>query len=182
MATGTADVVTGVNDWLARHPGTGTPPRRITVRSGGHCYEDFVCGDDVSVIIDVGAMDRVAYDPDLDAWCVEAGASNWHIATQFYRRHGLALPGGSCYSVAAGGHVPAGGFGLLSRWYGLTVDHLYAVEVVTVRDGTRAEVTLARAVVQLEQGEHVPVVVRAHEAGGAAVLLALEELAVPAHQ
>jgi FAD/FMN-containing dehydrogenase len=120
VATGTDDVVAAVNAWLARHPGTATPQRRITVRSGGHCYEDFVCGDDVSVIIDVSAMDRVHYDADMDAYCVEAGAGNWHIATQLYRRYGLALPGGSCYSVGAGGHVSAGGFGLLSRLHGLT--------------------------------------------------------------
>ncbi|BCM65137.1 hypothetical protein EASAB2608_00471 [Streptomyces sp. EAS-AB2608] len=144
VATGTDDVVAAVDAWLARHPGGGTPPRRITVRSGGHCYEDFVCGDDVSVIIDISAMDRVSYDSAMDAFCVEAGASNWHVATQLYRRHGRAVPGGSCYSVGAGGHVTAGGFGLLSRLHGLTVDHLYAVEVVTVRDGTHAAVTVAR--------------------------------------
>ncbi|WP_369394980.1 FAD-dependent oxidoreductase [Streptomyces sp. CG1] len=122
-----------------------TPPvRRIAVRSGGHCYENFVCGDDVAVIIDISAMDRVYHDATMDAYCLEAGASNWHIATQLYRRHGLALPGGSCYSVGAGGHISAGGFGPLSRLHGLTVDHLYAVEVVTVRDRTRAAVTVAR--------------------------------------
>src|SRR4051812_42938085 len=31
---------------------TADPARtRVTVRSGGHCYEDFVCGDDVRVIL-----------------------------------------------------------------------------------------------------------------------------------
>ena len=143
VASGTADVVAAVNTFLAR-AAAGSRPGRITVRSGGHCYENFVCGDDVAVIIDVSTMDGVYYDPGMDAYCVEAGATNWHAATQLYRRYGLAVPGGSCYSVGAGGHICGGGYGLLSRLYGLTVDHLYAVEVVTVRNLTHAEVTVAR--------------------------------------
>ncbi len=44
---------------------------RITVRSGGHCYENFVCGDDVRVILDVSEMCDIGYDDDMDAYCVE---------------------------------------------------------------------------------------------------------------
>lgn len=116
---------------------------RITVRSGGHCYEDFVCSPDVRVIIDVSLMDKVCFDPEMDAYCVEAGATNWHIYTHLYRAYGVTLPAGSCYSVGAGGHICAGGYGLLSRQHGLTVDYLFAVEVVVVRDG-HAEKVLAR--------------------------------------
>ncbi|MFE1315128.1 FAD-dependent oxidoreductase [Streptomyces sp. NPDC058755] len=144
VAASTADVVAALNTHLAGTVGLDSPPRRITVRSGGHCYENFVCGDDVAVIIDVSTMDGVYYDTEMEAYCVEAGATNWHAATQLYRRHGLAVPGGSCYSVGAGGHISGGGFGLLSRLHGLTVDYLYAVEVVTVRDRSHAEVTVAR--------------------------------------
>ncbi|MET9833697.1 BBE domain-containing protein [Streptomyces sp. NPDC006385] len=145
VAVGTRDVVAALDTYLAGQTRGGSPSSgRITVRSGGHCYEDFVCGDDVAVIIDVSAMNGVYYDSEMEAYCVEAGAGNWHTASQLYRCHGLALPGGSCYSVGAGGHISGGGFGLLSRLHGLTVDHLYAVEVVTVRDRTHAEVTVAR--------------------------------------
>ncbi|POM22967.1 putative FAD-linked oxidoreductase YvdP [Actinomadura rubteroloni] len=102
---------------------------RITVRSGGHCYEDFVCGDDVRVILDVSPMCAIAHDPVMDAYMVEAGATNWHVYSHLYPLSGTALPGGSCYSVGLGGHITGGGFGLLSRQHGLTVDYLYAVEV-----------------------------------------------------
>ena len=105
---------------------------RITVKAGGHCYEDFVCGDDVRVILDVSPMTGVFYDADMRAYCVEAGATNWHVYSHLYPISGRALPGGSCYSVGLGGHIPAGGFGLLSRQHGLTVDYLYAVEVAVV--------------------------------------------------
>ena len=48
-------------------------------------------------------------------------------------------------TVGMGGHITGGGFGLLSRQHGLTVDHLYGVEVVTVgADGEAHVVTATR--------------------------------------
>ncbi|WP_019631408.1 FAD-binding oxidoreductase [Actinomadura atramentaria] len=116
---------------------------RITVRSGGHCYEDFVCGDDVRVILDVSPMCAISYDAELAAHRVEAGATNWHVYSHLYPLYGVALPGGSCYSVGLGGHITGGGFGLLSRRDGLTVDYLYAVEVAVVREDGEAELVVA---------------------------------------
>lgn len=117
---------------------------RITVRSGGHCYENFVCGDDVRVIFDVSQMCGMYYDPHMDAYCVEAGASNWHAYSHLYPISGRALPGGSCYSVGLGGHITGGGYGLMSRQFGLTVDYLYAVEVAVVRKDHTVELVVAR--------------------------------------
>jgi FAD/FMN-containing dehydrogenase len=105
---------------------------RIAVRSGGHCYEDFVCGADVRVILDVSPMCGVSYDDAMKAYCVEAGANNGHVYERLYPVTGKVLPGGTCFSVGLGGHIPAGGFGVLSRQHGLTVDYLYAVEVAVV--------------------------------------------------
>lgn len=144
VVSSTDEVVAALNKYLAGYRPDEGLDRRITVRSGGHCYENFVCGDDVGVILDLGQMDRAYLDQDMGAYCVEAGANNWHVATHLYAPFGVALPGGSCYSVAAGGHVAGGGYGLLSRQHGLTVDYLYAVEVVVVRDGQHAEVVIAR--------------------------------------
>ena len=42
------------------------------------------------------------------------------------------MPGGSCYGVGAGGHISGGGYGVLSRLHGLTVDWLSAVDILTV--------------------------------------------------
>ncbi|MFA1546814.1 BBE domain-containing protein [Actinomadura chokoriensis] len=117
---------------------------RITVRSGGHCYENFVCGDDVRVIFDVTQMCGMYFDSHMDAYCVEAGASNWHAYSHLYPMSGRALPGGSCYSVGLGGHITGGGYGLMSRQFGLTVDYLYAVEVAVVRQDRTVELVVAR--------------------------------------
>jgi FAD/FMN-containing dehydrogenase len=113
---------------------------RITVRGGGHCYEDFVSGNDGGVIIDLSAMNGVYLDAETDCHVIEGGATLWDAYAQMYREYGVTIPGGSCASVGAGGHVCGGGYGLLSRLHGLTVDHLYGVEIVCVESSGAARV------------------------------------------
>ncbi len=116
---------------------------RITVRGGGHCYEDFVSGNDGGVILDLTAMHGVSRDEETGLYCIEGGCTLWNVYWNLYRLYGVALPAGSCYSVGAGGHITGGGYGLLARLHGLTVDHLYGVEMVHVdRDGRAQVVTV----------------------------------------
>jgi FAD/FMN-containing dehydrogenase len=112
---------------------------RVTVRGGGHCYEDFVSGNDGGVIIDLSALNSVYKEPNQALFCVEGGCTLWNVYTQLYKEYGRTIPGGSCYSVGAGGHVSGGGYGLLSRLHGLVVDHLYAVELIHVTEDGKAE-------------------------------------------
>lgn len=105
---------------------------RITFRGGGHCYENFVCENTGGVIIDLSPMGDVYQDPQNGWYCVEGGATLWNVYSRLEREYGRTIPAGSCYSVGAGGHVTAGGYGLLSRLHGLTVDYLHAVELVHV--------------------------------------------------
>ena len=114
--------------------------RRITVRGGGHCYEDFVSRNDGGVIIDLSPMSSVTRDAGTGLYVVEGGATLWHVYNVLFRAYGVTLPAGSCYSVGAGGHVTGGGYGLLSRLHGLTVDYLDGVEVVHVTKDGHAEV------------------------------------------
>lgn len=112
--------------------------KRVSVRSGGHCFADFVCNPEVEVILDFSQMTHVGYDPKMRAFVVEPGARLLNVYEALYKGWGVTIPGGICYSVGAGGHISGGGYGLLSRAHGLVVDHLYAVEVVTV--GPRGQV------------------------------------------
>src|SRR5437588_779994 len=75
---------------------------------------------------------------------VQAGATLWDVYRQLFWRFGKTLPGGSCYSVGAGGHICGGGYGLLSRKFGLTVDWLTGVDVVTLRDRSPALTHVSR--------------------------------------
>ncbi|WP_204018248.1 FAD-dependent oxidoreductase [Sphaerimonospora thailandensis] len=112
--------------------------KRVSVRSGGHCFADLVCNPDVEVILDFSEMTHVGFDPRMQAFSVEPGARLLNVYEALYKGWGVTIPGGICYSVGAGGHICGGGYGLLSRAHGLVVDHLYAVEVVTV--GARGSV------------------------------------------
>lgn len=119
--------------------------KRLAVRSGGHCYENFVADPSVQVVIDLSQFSDVSYDPSRQAFAVQAGATLEKVYKTLYRGWGVTLPGGSCPSVGAGGHIAGGGYGVLSRLHGLTVDHLYGVEVVVVgADGIARLVTATR--------------------------------------
>ncbi len=113
--------------------------KRLTVRSGGHCVEDFVFNPEVQVVLDLSEMNRVYYDAERAAIAVEPGAILMDMYDRLYKAWGVTIPAGIIYSVGAGGHFAGGGHGFLSRLLGMAVDHLYAVEVVVVdaRGGVR---------------------------------------------
>lgn len=116
--------------------------RRPTVRSGGHCYEDFVANNPGGTILDVSCLgNSVPHSTGGDGgrYRVSAGNTLGRTYADLYKRHGVTIPGGSCVSVGAGGHISGGGYGLLSRRHGLTVDWLSAVEIVTINHNGKAE-------------------------------------------
>ncbi|WP_157978879.1 FAD-binding oxidoreductase, partial [Nocardia aurea] len=106
--------------------------KRITVRSGGHCYRDFVSNAQTQIICDMSELSGISYNRELRAIEVGAGCRLLDVYETLHRRWDVTIPGGHCPTVGVGGHIAGGGFGLLSRRYGLTVDHLQAVEVVVV--------------------------------------------------
>ncbi|WP_370936491.1 FAD-binding oxidoreductase [Amycolatopsis sp. cg13] len=157
-----ADFTTGVNQRYLAKPASVHLPRttgevasavssasgRLAIRSGGHCFEDFVHHEGVDEILDLSGLSEVDYADGL--YSVGAGARLQDVYKRLYRGWGVTIPGGICYSVGAGGHLTGGGYGLLSRRDGLTVDHLHGVEVVladgrtiaATRDSTGPEADL----------------------------------------
>ncbi len=117
---------------------------RITVRGGGHCYENFSSGNHGGVIIDLSGMQGVSMQTDGQVR-IEAGATLWNAYETLFKDYNLTLPGGSCYSVGVGGHIAGGGYGLLSRLQGLVVDYLTGVDVVCVSRHGQARLVRARA-------------------------------------
>jgi hypothetical protein len=138
-------VARSANDVVAAVQRAVDEGKRLTVRSGGHCYEDFVVEPDVRVIIDLAELTSIEFDPARRAIAIEPGAELGAVYEALFRRWGVTLPGGSCPTVGIGGHVAGGGYGPLCRLHGLVSDHLYAVEVVTVnRRGTARRVVATR--------------------------------------
>lgn len=101
----------------------------VSVRGGGHNIAgNAVC--DGGLMIDLSPMKRVRVDPGARQASVEPGCTlaDFDAATQ---AHGLATPLGINSTTGVAGLTLGGGFGWLSRKYGMTVDNLLAVEVVT---------------------------------------------------
>lgn len=115
--------------------------RDVKITSGRHCYENFVYNESTRAMIDMSALNQVGFDRERGLYFVDAGCENWTVYRALLNGFAKTLPAGSCYSVGAGGHITGGGYGLLSRLRGLTVDHLHAVDIVTW-DAARGEARL----------------------------------------
>ncbi|MGW6292195.1 FAD-binding oxidoreductase [Streptomyces sp. NPDC055058] len=114
---------------LARRTGL-----RISVRSGGHGLSGSGTNDG-GLVIDLGALHRVeVVDRASRLVRVEAGA-RWAQVAQALAPHGLAISSGDHGNVGVGGIATGGGVGWMVRHYGLTIDHIRAVDVV-LPDGT----------------------------------------------
>src|SRR5580658_644579 len=105
---------------------------RPTVRSGGHCYEDFVVNNPDGVILDLSLMPSPRQPGDGPPYSIGPGEQLGDIYLDLYKRYGVTIPAGTCYSVGAGGHISGGGYGVLSRLHGLTTDWVSAVDILTV--------------------------------------------------
>src|SRR5439155_5486912 len=132
----TAQVVDAVNEAVAAG-------RRIAVRSGGHCFENFTASPEVRVLVDLSELNEVRYGPWLRAFSIQAGATLGHVYRTLFKGWGVTVPAGITPEVGVGGHFAGGGYGAFSRRLGSVVDYLYAVEVVTVDASGRARAVLA---------------------------------------
>src|SRR6266853_1648094 len=87
---------------------------RPTIRSGGHCYEDFVSNNPGGVLLDVGLLNGFDSTGSGHTYKIGTGMRLGDAYTVLYKQHGVTFPGGSCYGVGAGGHISGGGYGVLS--------------------------------------------------------------------
>ena len=119
---GVADIMLALS--LARERGL-----LVSVRGGGHNIAgSAVC--DGGVMIDLCAMKSVRVDPQSRRAYAEPGATLADLdhETQAF---GLATPTGINSTTGVAGLTLGGGFGWLTRRFGMTVDNLLSAELVT---------------------------------------------------
>lgn len=100
---------------------------QISTRGGGHSYEGFSLSQ--GVVIDMSKMTNVQIDPSKQTARVQAGIQLGSLYEALWE-HNLTIPAGSCPSVGIAGFTLGGGFGLLSRKWGLAADNLIELEIV----------------------------------------------------
>jgi FAD/FMN-containing dehydrogenase len=95
------------------------------VRSGGHSAGGYSTG--TGLVVDVSRLNSVR--ADAGSVTLGPGAQNVDVLNTL-AASGLAVTGGACPTVAAGGFIQGGGLGFLTRTLGMACDALTSATVV----------------------------------------------------
>lgn len=116
-----ADVIRSVN--FGRDNGLA-----IAIRGGGHNVAGLGLCD--GLVIDLSPMKGIRVDPERRIAWVEGGCT-WGDLDHATHAFGLATPSGIISTTGVSGLTLGGGFGHLSRHYGLSCDNLLSADMVT---------------------------------------------------
>ncbi|KAJ1554265.1 hypothetical protein HK096_004344, partial [Nowakowskiella sp. JEL0078] len=107
----------------------------LRVRSGGHSYEGLSSiSPNPFIIIDLRDLSSVSVDVTAATAVVGAGATLGELYYYVNQASStLAFPAGVCPTVGLGGLISGGGWGVLGRKYGLSIDHVLSIQFVTAK-------------------------------------------------
>src|SRR5207245_545144 len=101
----------------------------MAVRGGGHSVAGFSTCDG-GMVLDLSRMREVTVDPVRKRAVTQGGAHLSQLDTAA-QEHGLVCPVGVVGHTGVAGLTLGGGMGRLQRKFGLTVDNLLSVDLVT---------------------------------------------------
>src|SRR2546425_621985 len=101
----------------------------VAVRGGGHSFPGLSVCDD-GMLIDLGPMKGIRVDPEERTVRAQAGVLLGELDRET-QAFGLAVPAGIVTTTGLTGLTLGGGIGRLMRKYGLTLDQLLSVDLIT---------------------------------------------------
>jgi FAD binding domain/Berberine and berberine like len=116
------DVSTAVNFAREHH-------LSLSIRSAGHHPGGFATNNG-GMVIELRNMRDFSFNEETGIARIEPGML-WGEVAEALEPYGLSLTSGDHGTVGVGGLTQGGGVGWMVRKYGLTIDNLHAVEVVT---------------------------------------------------
>jgi FAD/FMN-containing dehydrogenase len=128
LAADEDDVVSGVR--LAAQNGW-----QVSVRAGGHSWANWGIRDN-ALLIDVGAMKDMQFDPSTNIASVTPAVAGATELDSFLAERGRFFPVGHCESVGLGGFLLQGGQGWHVRHYGWSCESIESIDAV-LADGSK---------------------------------------------
>lgn len=120
--------------------------RTLRVLGGGHGYLGSAVAKD-GLVVDMRAHRDISFDTANDLVTVQAGTQFIDLYRALITQYGslaYVLPTGDCPTVGVAGYTLGGGYGHMSRRFGLMCDNVVAMTVLVVRqDGVIEEKVLS---------------------------------------
>ncbi|KAL0305390.1 UNVERIFIED_CONTAM: Berberine bridge enzyme-like 18 [Sesamum radiatum] len=107
---------------------------RLRIRSGGHDYEGLsYISKTPFVLIDMRNFRSVSVDTENRTAWIQAGATLGELYHGIAEKSPtLAFSAGVCPTVGVGGHFSGGGYGMISRKYGIAADNIIDAKIIVV--------------------------------------------------
>ncbi|KAG8774196.1 hypothetical protein FRC12_002112 [Ceratobasidium sp. 428] len=104
---------------------------QLTMKNGGHSYAGY-CLNKGGIVMDMAVMNRVTIDEKSNIVTIEGGATWKEVYAELVGKDKANIViGGQCPSVGVSGFTLGGGLSPFSRSYGLGVDNVTEMTVVT---------------------------------------------------
>lgn len=104
---------------------------RFRIRTGRHSYEAYSSLDS-GLVIDISEINKVEVDHKTKTGRLGAGALLFPLYEKLYEE-GFTIPGGTCPSVGLSGLTLGGGWGMLTRPFGMLIDQLLELEMIDAK-------------------------------------------------
>jgi hypothetical protein len=103
----------------------------LSVKGGGHSAAGY-CMNEGGVVIAMKNLNKISFDPKQETVTAEMGVI-WYDVYKFMQLTGTGLipVGGGCPTVAPPGFMLGGGYSFVSRSYGMSIDNLVSLKIIT---------------------------------------------------